>query len=77
MLIDVNDMESAVDGVFFHGQGEWYSFGEAQIDQLVEYMQEFHNYRKCVVNKEGIHTARQFTWAKSAEDIVELVKEEG
>jgi glycosyltransferase involved in cell wall biosynthesis len=75
-LIEMDGMESAVDGVFFQGQGEWYSFGDSQIDQLVEYMRHFHGSQKGV-NQAGINTANEFTWTKSAEKIVELLKGQG
>lgn len=75
-LIEMDGMESAVDGVFFHGQGEWYSFGERQIDQLVEHMRHFHGSQKGA-NQAGINTANEFTWTKSAEKVVELLKGQG
>lgn len=72
-LIEMDDMEVAFDGVFFRGQGEWYSFKDKQIDQLAEYMRNFYNSQKKV-NQAGINTANNFTWTNSAKKIIDVLK---
>ena len=78
MLVDLEEMETAFDGQFFNGQGDWYSIEDKHIDQLAEYMKKFHNLKqenKLEQNKEGIKTAKEFTWSKSAEKIVKIIEE--
>jgi len=77
MLIDLEDMEMAFDGQFFNGQGDWYSIEDKHIDQLAEYMKNVHKLKqenKLGQNEEGIKTAKEFTWAKSAEKIVKVLE---
>ena len=74
MLVEVDEMETAFDGVFFGGQGEWFSMKEKQIDQLVEHMRDFHNSKKGSVNQAGIETANKFTWTETANKVLNLVK---
>ena len=77
MLIDVSDMELAYDGKFFNGQGDWYCLNDEQIDQLADYMKKVHKLKqdnKLDQNKEGIQTAEDFTWTKSAEKIVKILE---
>ena len=78
MLIDLENMETAFDGQFFNGQGDWYSIEDKHIDQLAEYMKNIHKLKqegKLGQNEEGIKTAKEFTWAKSAEKIVKVLEE--
>ena len=78
MLIDLEDMETAFDGQFFNGQGDWYSIEDKHIDQLAEYMKNVHKLKqenKLGQNEEGIKTAKEFSWTKSAEKIVKVLEE--
>ncbi len=70
LLIDIDDLEIADDGIFFNGEnnGEWAKFGDKQMDQLVESMRAVHKNRQ--MNKEGIETAKEFTWKNTALEIV-------
>jgi hypothetical protein len=74
-LIPILSLELAKDDVFFDGKcgGQWANLGEEQIDYLVEYMREIH--REKPKNKEGIKTGCEFTWKKSAEIILNTLKE--
>jgi glycosyltransferase involved in cell wall biosynthesis len=74
MLVEVDQMESAVDGVFFFGQGDWFSMGDSQVDQLVEHMRDFHQNKKGTINSKGVDTADSLTWANTASKIVDLLK---
>lgn len=70
-LIEPGPMEEAFDGVWFNGQGEWASLGEAQLEQTVIYMRTLYEGR---ASKGGIAKARmneKFTWDNTAKAIME------
>tara|TARA_Y100001938_G_scaffold111220_1_gene152164 strand:- start:1734 stop:2840 length:1107 start_codon:yes stop_codon:yes gene_type:complete len=69
-LIDVDETESAYDGIWFDGQGEWASIGEKQIEQLVEHMRGCH-LNKDKSNTKGIETAKKFSWDNCANKIID------
>ena len=78
-LIDLENREAAYDGVFFSGShGQWGSFSESSIDQLIEHMRTVHNTKQQLenasletfLNNEGIDTANQFSWSQSAQELI-------
>ena len=78
-LIDLENREVAYDGVFFSGShGQWGSFSESSIGQLIEHMRTVHNMKqqrenatlKTFLNDEGIETANQFSWSQSARELI-------
>jgi len=69
MLIDINEKEIAYDGKFFHGLGSWAKIGDEQVEQLVCYFKDFYEKwldNEDLVNYNGIRTAEQFSWSKTA-----------
>lgn len=78
-LIKVDRLENAFDGKWFLGDhGEWASFGQCQIDQLVVHLREVHRDKQeggLGVNSEGIETMRKFTWDNTAKRLVEVLRE--
>jgi len=65
LLIDIDTIESANDGIWFNNQGNWASFGNKQIAQLADYMRYIHELKqkgKLARNVEGVNTANDFTW---------------
>jgi glycosyltransferase involved in cell wall biosynthesis len=73
-LIEVTDLDSAEDGIWFHGQGEWAKMGEDQIEQLVVHLRDVHRLKQIGQlgrNNAGIETAKRFSWANSAKAFVE------
>jgi glycosyltransferase involved in cell wall biosynthesis len=76
MLIDMNEKELAYDEPFFYGQGNWYSFGKNQKDQLIEYMRSFHNKNmsgELTLNNNGIQDSSNFTWEKSSKQLISTI----
>lgn len=75
LLVDIDSLEPAQDGVFFSGScGEWASFSEASKEQLIEHMRAIHNI-KCsdphgLLNPNGVKTANRFTWHNSARELL-------
>lgn len=72
-LINVDDnFEDAHDNKFFFGQGKWRTFGNDQIDQLVEHMRNVHKKHQngeLLLNTAGVLSAEQFTWSKSSQKL--------
>ena len=75
-LVTITDKELAYDGKWFHGQGSWAKIEDKQIDQIAQYMSNFHtenmnndNYS----NEAGIGTALEFSWDSTARKILEYV----
>jgi hypothetical protein len=65
MLVSVDDVEPAFDGIWFNGQGNWAKIDNKQIEQIAEYMRSVHLLKQkggLSLNTEGIDTANKFTW---------------
>jgi glycosyltransferase involved in cell wall biosynthesis len=64
-LIETDRLEDALDGKWFHGQGQWAEFGDAQVEQLVEHLRAVHRLKQSGElrpNVEGRDTMARFTW---------------
>lgn len=75
LLVNIDGLEQANDGVFFSGShGEWASFSESSTEQLVEHMKTVHDRKHCgsdrLLNVNGIATAKKFTWQNSAKELL-------
>ncbi len=72
-LVSVENLESAHDGVWFHGQGMWASLKRNEIEQIVEHMRVIHGKKQdgsLGRNTDGIYTAKKFSWKNSAEKFI-------
>jgi glycosyltransferase involved in cell wall biosynthesis len=64
-LVEINELEPASDGKWFHGHGNWAKIGEQQIEQTVEYMR--YVYRNNIRhNPNGLETAGKLHWSNTA-----------
>ena len=75
-LVTITDKELAYDGKWFHGHGNWAKIADEQIDQIAQYMSDFHTENMNndhYSNKAGIKTALQFSWDNAARKILEHV----
>jgi glycosyltransferase involved in cell wall biosynthesis len=73
MLVPINSIERAQDGVWFFGQGNWAALDKPAQQCIIEGMTEVHNWKqagKLTPNDAGIETAHHFTWKNTAETIV-------
>jgi glycosyltransferase involved in cell wall biosynthesis len=64
-LVSVDELEEAVDGGFFHGQGRWARLGDSQLEQLMSHLRAIHRLKQeggLGVNQAGIETAHRFSW---------------
>lgn len=77
-LIHVDQMESANDGFWFHGQGQWAHLGSDQEDQCIEHMRNLHRMKQSgalTANVEGIDTGRSFSWECTAHALSNIILE--
>jgi glycosyltransferase involved in cell wall biosynthesis len=68
-LVEPDGMESAQDGRWFHGEGEWCTF---KVDELVEAMRAAHDYKQSgseALKDAMAKTVEDFTWSKAVEKI--------
>lgn len=70
-LVDIDEMEDAYDGKWFHNQGQWANIGEKQIDQCVEYMR--YCYKNRPENPAGIKTSEQFSWKNTVDKLTSVI----
>jgi glycosyltransferase involved in cell wall biosynthesis len=78
-LIDVTSLESANDGVWFNGFGNWAHLGPEQEEQTINYMREVHKEKQSgqlAQNVAGIFQASQFTWNNSTTKLIEAITNE-
>ena len=74
-LIEIDEMEDAVDDMWFHGQGKWAKLGDSQVDQVAQKMREVHENRSSnLVNHKGIETGKAYSWEQSAKKVLEHVR---
>ena len=79
LLVDTEEKEDAVDGFWFRGQGQWASIKEKEISSLAEHMRTVHEQKKAdnlKMNQSGVDTAKQFSWANSAEKVVKAIEKD-
>lgn len=77
LLIDIDETETAYDGIWFHGQGNWAKFEDKQKDQLIEYMRNIHKRKQNgenLFNTNGINTAKSFNWENSAFKLINILR---
>ena len=72
-LVEINELEPAYDGIWFHGQGNWAKIGDKQKDSFAEKMKYVHSLKQngeLGLNIAGIETARHFSWENTAKEIL-------
>lgn len=76
LLVDVSEVESAQDGKWFFGQGNWAKIDQNHIEQFIEYMRHIHNLKqnkKIESNLAGVETASHLSWTNTAQRILNNV----
>lgn len=71
-LIDIDNTESAHDGIWFKGQGHWADFDYDQEEQLIEHMRTAYK-KGPQFNNDGLLTAKEFSWENAAKKLIELI----
>lgn len=77
-LIETAGLETAKDGVWFDGYGEWAELGSEQAEQTIEHMRSLHRAKQTgqlVPNSAGIETAKKFSWRKSAKELLRVINQ--
>jgi glycosyltransferase involved in cell wall biosynthesis len=74
-LIDIDGLEPAYDGFFFRGDKNWAKWGEAQKDQLVQYLRDIHAEKlhrgSVAINECGIDLFQEkLTWDNAAKIVL-------
>lgn len=77
-LINIDILETAYDGRWFHGFGTWAALEQNQVEQARQYIKELHNKRQHdgpLTNSAGLETAKQFAWSNTADKILQAINE--
>lgn len=64
-LVDIDNIEPANDGLWFHGEGNWASIEQKQIDQFIDYMKYVYK-NNIRDNTNGLKTAMSLSWNNTA-----------
>lgn len=67
-LIDITELETANDGKWFLGNGNWAKLADQQLEQLVNYMKNVYK-NNIKNNPNGLETAKKYNWANTADII--------
>ena len=71
LLVNIERLEQAYDGVFFDGKiGQWASLDNDSSRVIIEYMRMVHGFKQSgdlKLNKNGIDTAESLNWKRVAE----------
>lgn len=78
-MIDCDEMEEMYDGVWFvNEKSTWMSYGDKQISQTIAHLRVIHKMRqkniKLDPNRNGIETAKKFSWENTAKSIVKELR---
>lgn len=68
-LVDMNEVEPAIDGKWFFGESNWGKIGQNQIDQTIEHMRYCYQ-NKIDSNENGLNTAKQLSWKNTCDMLV-------
>jgi glycosyltransferase involved in cell wall biosynthesis len=72
-LIEIDNLETAYDGVFFLGdKGLWAELANPQKDQIITHMKNIHRTKQTgglPINNAGVDTAKKFSWENSAKEV--------
>jgi glycosyltransferase involved in cell wall biosynthesis len=74
-LIPIKEAESAFDGKWFFGQGNWAKIDEEEVNLLTQEMNLFAETYEGQQNTAGIETAKTFSWQNTAKEIIKCLKE--
>ena len=76
MLIEVDGLEDAYDGKWFHGHGKWMEFSYKEEEQLIHYMRTCYKTElgfSIKGNTAGIKISKQFTWENTVNKLLEIL----
>ena len=78
-LINVDNLETAFDGVFFDGsKGFWAELAQDQKDAIIHHMRDIHSLKQggqLGINYNGIDTAANFSWKNTVDKLLGAINE--
>jgi hypothetical protein len=63
-LVEINEVEEAYDGIWFHGQGSWAALNNEVKEQTINHMRKVCG--KSIYNSNGVVTAQHHSWENTA-----------
>lgn len=75
-LIPIKKLESANDGVWFNGFGNWASIDSDAEDAIIHHMREIHRMKQegqDLTNQAGIKTAHEHSWLNVTNKLLEIL----
>lgn len=75
-LVSIDETELAVDGKWFHGEGNWAKIGKNQEEQAIEYLRKLHKEKQengILRNLNGLVTAENLSWLNIAQKLIGLI----
>ena len=72
-LCPIDNLETAFDGLWFHGHGQWAEIGQNQKEFFIDAMRRIHVQKQSgtdIINNKGIETAKHFSWSNTAQEII-------
>jgi glycosyltransferase involved in cell wall biosynthesis len=75
-LIPISETETAYDGKWFHGQGNWAKFDNQAKIAAIQHMRDIHllnTQGRLKVNSAGLDTAKQFSWHNTGRKILDVI----
>jgi glycosyltransferase involved in cell wall biosynthesis len=76
LLIPIKETETAYDGKWFHGQGNWARLDDNAIGYAIQHMKNIHHLNmnnNLLPNEDGIKTAREFSWKNTGRKILNVL----
>jgi len=76
-IVHIDETEPARTGEFVWGEGNWAKLGPSQMEQMVHHLREVHRLKQegCLPrNNAGIATAKEFTWRRTADAMLQAVE---
>lgn len=76
LLIPIKDTETAYDGKWFHGQGNWAKIDDNAKGRAISHMRKIHDLNingNLTINNDGIKTAKEFSWKNTARRILDVL----
>ena len=77
-LVNIDNLETAYDGVFFSGKiGLWAEISDVQKEQIVSHMRSVHQIKQqngLPINYAGVKTAEKFSWENSVREMIDGIQ---
>jgi hypothetical protein len=73
-LVQIDETEPPPDPDLLWGTGNWGKLGPSQMEQMIHHLREVHRLKqegRLARNDPGIATAKEFTWRRTAEAVLQ------